>query len=119
MNNKQNIVIGASITAGLAGILTTMLLSKKSRSNYLPEDSSLHFNLENSQEKFFLGGLAGGLTGVVLSILFAPQSGKELIKSISRHLKSAEKKVAKAVSPSNSKSSSSKKKEQKICFVCS
>jgi len=112
MSKKQKIVLGASITAGLAGILTTMFLSKKSSSSWLDEVSSMQIEKENHHEKFFLGGLAGGLAGVLLSLLFAPQSGKDLVKSISRHLKSTEKKVTKAVRPSKIKRSSSSAKKK-------
>lgn len=114
MSKKQNIVLGASITAGLAGILTSLLLSNKSNSSWTDGVSSLIPEKENNHEKFFIGSIAGGLAGVLISMLFAPQAGKDLVNNILRHLRSAEKKVVRAYKPVSKIKRKAKKKLAKV-----
>jgi len=103
MNKKQNSVVGATITASLVGILTALLISKKSSASRVNGKPFMQIKKEDDHGNFLLGGLAGGVAGILLSILFAPQSGKDLIKNILRHLQTVEKRVVRTHVPTGIK----------------
>lgn len=104
MNKKQNFFIGAALAAGLVGTLTSLLaprrINKGWASHAKAASERMLENREKSNKNWMLGSIAGGLVGVTTALLFAPKSGKNLMKDLAepfQHKKEVIAKTAKKV----------------------
>lgn len=104
MSKKQNFLIGAAL-AGLAGTLTTLLVPKK------PRHVRNSFEASNSYKNWMWGSLTGGLVGVTTALLFAPKSGKNLVKDIAEPFLKKEEKVRKSTKTKAKHANSTHSKE--------
>ncbi|WP_195155548.1 YtxH domain-containing protein [Candidatus Protochlamydia phocaeensis] len=84
---NNNLLIGAAMAAGLLGTLTTLLLPRK-RTGWTEQAKEIADKIVTKRKETtknrLIGGVAGGLVGVTTALLFAPKSGSELIKDMSK-----------------------------------
>ena len=86
MDNKKNILVGTAAAAGIAALAAGMVVTSK---NCRFDKSCSYITEDEGREKFLIGSLLGGAAGLLMAMLFAPQSGQDLRDNILKHLRSA------------------------------
>ncbi len=100
MIKRQNFFIGAAVAAGLVGTLTSLLAPRRANQGWASQTRTaagkIFENRERSNKNWMLGSIAGGLVGMTTALLFAPKSGKNLIKDLAEPFQKKKEEVGKA-----------------------
>lgn len=101
-NNKNVLLVGAAVAAGIAGTLATFFWperergltekAKKTANTMLDGLKNLNAKREGvMSQDFVIGSVAGSLIAATTALLLAPKAGKDLLSDISKFFQKAPK----------------------------